>query len=339
MVDRNCVVGADALKVLFIGGTGRTGSTLVDRLLGSAPGWFSGGELAFLWRLGLLRGGLCACGQKVAECDVWGTALERVFGLDGADAERMVTLRQRFWSIHLPLMAVPPLARRRFDRLEEYPSNVEQLYRSVMEVTGDRVLIDSSKDTHYSQILRMRTDLDVYFLHLVRDPRAISYSWTKRRPEAGFRGEVNMERRNLLTSSTYFYVSDIAAEALWRRDVGHYQILRYEDFVANPAAACARIAEFVGEEIDLTGVLEGNVFKPAPGHTTWGNPNRFETAPTAIRADDAWRSEQTRWRSAAAGALNAPLGARYGYGVTSGARLRQMSRGLRRHDLMGHPVD
>jgi hypothetical protein len=156
------------VKVLFVGGTGRTGSTVLTRLMGSAPGWFSGGELAFIWRYGLTRGGLCSCGVPLGTCPVWSLVLARTGS--GLDAHRMMELRGRFWSVHLPLTWSRTLTRRRLDALEEYPVVVERLYRAIGDVTGARILVDSSKDAHYSMILRERTALDLYFLHLVRDP-------------------------------------------------------------------------------------------------------------------------------------------------------------------------
>src|SRR6266542_1121845 len=39
--------------VLFIGGYSRSGSTLLDLLLGQLPGFFSSGELAYIWSHGL----------------------------------------------------------------------------------------------------------------------------------------------------------------------------------------------------------------------------------------------------------------------------------------------
>jgi hypothetical protein len=39
-------------KVVFIGGYGRSGSTLLDRVLGSIEGLVSAGELSHLWRDG-----------------------------------------------------------------------------------------------------------------------------------------------------------------------------------------------------------------------------------------------------------------------------------------------
>ena len=313
------------MKVLFVGGTGRTGSTVLDRLMGSAPGWFSGGELAFIWRYGLARGGLCSCGVPLESCPVWSVVLERAGG--GLDARRMMELRRRFWSIHLPLTWSRALTRRRLDALEEYPAVVERVYRAIGDVTGARVLVDSSKDAHYSMILRERTALDVYFLHLVRDPRATGYSWTKRRAEAGFAGSEDMERRGLLEASIYYGVSNVASERLWRDVPDRYRLLRYEDFVAAPGPVADEIAAFVGEPLDLGGVLAGRTLAPGVQHTSWGNPNRFERRTIALAPDDAWRRGQPRWRSRALAAINAPVARRFGYRLGADAALGRPRRG------------
>jgi predicted O-methyltransferase YrrM len=227
----------------------------------------------------------------------------------------MVDLRRRFWSIHLPLMAVPGQTQRRLDSLEEFPSVVEQLYNAVGEVTGCRVFVDSSKEPHYSMILRERTDLDIRFLHLVRDPRAIGQSWSRRRSETGHRDAVEMERRGPLKVTGYFNVSNLAAERFWRDEPGRYLRVRYEDFVANPQKSLETIADFMEEDLDLTGVLDGMMFTPGPTHTVWGNPNRFDFEPRPIRRDDAWIKEQGTLTSLFLSVSNAPVASRYGYRI------------------------
>lgn len=41
------------VKVLYIAGWGRSGSTILDNVLGQVEGFFSGGELSYLWERGL----------------------------------------------------------------------------------------------------------------------------------------------------------------------------------------------------------------------------------------------------------------------------------------------
>lgn len=313
-------------KVLFLGGTGRTGSTLIDRVLGSCPGWLSGGELAFFWRYGILGGGLCSCGNPVQSCPLWSESLRLAEIDQPIDPLKMVELRRRFWSIHLPLMAFDSFSRSRLAETREFPEAVSRLYSAALEISGNRILIDSSKDAHYSYLMREGSDLDIYFLHLVRDPRAVGHSWRKKKSEAGFGGRADMERRGTLKTSVYYTVSDLAAEVMWKERRDRYRLLRYEDFVSDPLRACSEISDFVGEDINLSSVLNGDIFTPSPGHVTWGNPNRFDTSPVRIKPDEAWRSEQQEWRSFLLGLLNAPVARHYGYRIGKRSKIARVGR-------------
>jgi hypothetical protein len=50
-----------AVRVLYIGGWGRSGSTLLDLILGQAPGVFSAGEVREIWQSGLVENRPCGC--------------------------------------------------------------------------------------------------------------------------------------------------------------------------------------------------------------------------------------------------------------------------------------
>lgn len=299
------------LKVLYIGGTGRTGSTLLDRLLGQVPGVFAGGELAFFWRMALREGGRCTCGAAVRECPVWRPAVARAFP-DGIDADEMIALRRRANSVHLPLMVSRAAQARLLRRLGPFPARVAALYRAVADLTDSRLLVDSSKEPHYSWILRSREELDVRFVHLVRDPRAIAHSWRRRRVELGL-GDRMMEQRGPAKSAVYQDVSNVASELLWSRRRGRYLRLRYEDLLDDPAAAFERLETFVGETLDTTSFLTGHHADVAPTHSVWGNPNRFATGPVALTPDDEWEHAMPRRDRWIASTMTWPVTARYGY--------------------------
>jgi hypothetical protein len=124
-----------------------------------------------------------------------------------------------------------------------------------------------------------------------------------------------MERRGPLKVTGYFNVSNLAAERFWRDEPGRYLRVRYEDFVANPQKSLETIADFMEEDLDLTGVLDGMMFTPGPTHTVWGNPNRFDFEPRPIRRDDAWIKEQGTLTSLFLSVSNAPVASRYGYRI------------------------
>src|SRR5438105_268964 len=79
-----------------IGGFGRSGSTLVERILGQLPGFCSAGEIVFLWQRGLIDGQLCGCGAPVPECDFWARVGKSAYGgWDQIDAHEMLALQKR----------------------------------------------------------------------------------------------------------------------------------------------------------------------------------------------------------------------------------------------------
>jgi hypothetical protein len=298
------------VKVLYIAGAGRTGSTLIEKLLGQLDGVFAGGELTFMW--GYALRGRCSCGLDLVACPTWQAVFDEAYGgFDGIDADEMVRLRARCDSRTLPLLVSKAAARRLLDRLGPFPERVERLYEAIATTTGCRTIIDSSKEPHYAWVLRQRTGLDVRVLHLVRDPRAVAHSWSKRKEQAGIPGTF-MEQRSAAVSSTYYAVSNVAAEALLRG--GPYARVRYEEAVADPAALGRIAGELMDEPMDLTTVLPDGRHGDVQGtHSCWGNPNRFETGPVTLRLDDAWVGQLEPRPRRTVEVLNGPLLRRYGY--------------------------
>ena len=323
------------LKVLYIGGTGRTGSTMLDQLLGQFSTYFSGGEMAFFWSRGIEAGAICACGEPVRTCGVWSHAVTSVTADPDRLASRMVALRRRFWSPHVFAMAVPGFSRRRMREIAELPATMEQLQRDVAATQDIEVFIDSSKEPHYSYILREGSDLDLRFLHLVRDPRAVGRSWQRRKTEAGLTTDEIMEQRTSPIASAYYMFSNMVSEIFWGSRPQQYAFLRYEDFVADPARILEAIGEFAGSPIDPDSVLDGTSFAIGQMHTSWGNPSRVGRTSITIRQDDAWRTELTRRDLVLLTVLNLPLLVRYGYPIRPSRPRRRILRSprLRRADL------
>lgn len=83
------------MKVLYIGGTGRSGSTILDQILGQLDGFFAVGELSQIWERGLVSRRKCGCGMPVPECPVWSPILARAFGGPWTiDPSRIATLKE-----------------------------------------------------------------------------------------------------------------------------------------------------------------------------------------------------------------------------------------------------
>ena len=67
------------LKVLYIAGLGRSGSTILQNVLGELESFFPGGEICSIGQR-YVQKRLCGCKKPLAECDVWKRVLNRAFG-------------------------------------------------------------------------------------------------------------------------------------------------------------------------------------------------------------------------------------------------------------------
>ena len=89
--------------ILFVAGSSRSGSTLLDAMCGQIEGFVSVGELRHIWVRGFLRNEPCGCGRPFLECPFWKEAISLAFG--SMDPGRAVHLRSlqkradRMWRI------------------------------------------------------------------------------------------------------------------------------------------------------------------------------------------------------------------------------------------------
>ena len=75
----------DPIKILYIGGYSRSGTTLLLRLLGELPGMVAVGELFDVWDRSYRQNQLCGCGTAFHECDFWREVTLKAFGCEPAD--------------------------------------------------------------------------------------------------------------------------------------------------------------------------------------------------------------------------------------------------------------
>ena len=306
--------------VLYLGGLGRSGTTVLERVLGELPGVSSVGELVHLWRRGVLDDETCGCGRPFGSCPFWTEVGRAAFGgWDRAIAERMEELRPRVDRTRfVPRLLAPRMmgAARRAE-LREYAATWLRLYGAIAEVTGGDVVVDSSKHSSLAFVLRSEPGIDLRVVHVVRDSRGVAYSWAKEvhRPEAG---EDALMTRYSPTRASALWVGHNLLFALLRRLGTRTRLLRYEDFVAAPRDVLAALAAFAGRPGTDGPFTDDATVVLSPSHTVAGNPMRFRTGPVALRRDDAWRQRLPRPRRWLVSALTAPLLARYGYLRRSG---------------------
>ncbi len=305
--------GAGGLPVLFIGGLGRSGSTLIDRVLAQTPGVCSVGELVFLWERGLLANERCGCGRPFDACPFWLEVGVRAFG--GWDRIDAPSLRARQGTVdrnrYLPLLRAPRLAPRFRRRMDQYTEALRRIYLAVAAVSGSAVIVDSSKHASTAALVRNVRGIDARVAHLVRDPRGVAWSWSKRvaRPDVE-EGESYMAR----VGTARIAVRWQAYNALLAVSRTPGAVLRYEDFVDRPEHATRRLLRLAGLQPDVLPQFVGErTVTLGIDHTVAGNPLRFRTGDVTIHADEQWRERMPARRQALVSALTFPSNLIYRY--------------------------
>ena len=299
------------IKVLYIAGMSRSGSTILSKILGEIDGFFNAGELIDIWDRGLASDGKCGCGMKISKCEVWRAALDKAFGSQGRiDIQKMVNLRDSACHAkYVPwLMLKPGTESKLKARLNEYLRNLENLYQAIQSITNSRIIVDSSKNIGYAHILTMIPMIDLYVVHLIRDPRATAYSWLRKKE--------GWWRKTPLDSSVLWNMRNIVTEIFRKKLAGNYIRLYYEDFIAKPQRAVKSILELVQENpVHLPFVTEQDV-ELGFNHTIFGNPNRLQRGIVKLRLDDEWKGMKKMDRFTV-NILSWPLLVLYGYaGIT-----------------------
>lgn len=208
------------VKILYIGGYGRSGSTLLGRVLGESPRAMCVGETRYVWSRGLIDNVACGCGQPFRSCPFWRAVGEEAFGgWDQINAEQFTEIdRVTNLMAALPFYLAPWLRPRLRDAIDEYVTSLTSLYGAISRVSEGRTIVEISKDPTFASLLIRMQGPDVRILHLVRDSRAVAYSWTRKRREPSpisgqeFMDQISPTRtaRSWVTWNTAFHALSLA---------------------------------------------------------------------------------------------------------------------------------
>lgn len=313
------------VKVIYILGSSRGGTSIVGRFLGLLGGATFGGELRRLWGPALQPGRqTCGCGKPLAECEIWSKLLA-----DGAtylqpSPDQVARLQDRVAPIERDWLYARKILRK---RRHPSPSSPEGRYLGVLgdlheafaAASGASVLVDSSKNASDAALLAFAPHESTYCVHVVRDPRGVVLSRRKRTmADPG-----GLHPLQALRTTFYWILAHRAAEAVCRR-YGPERSLRvqYEHFADDPAPTLGAVASLVG------------VPPPSPGPSPWvptdlpvahgpDGHGRFSSTQIVLKRDERWTAELPAIDRFVVALLAYPLLRRYGYPVRSRRRAPQ----------------
>ncbi len=307
------------IKVLNIMGWGRSGSTILGSVLGSCKDFFFGGELRNIWKLSLLDNRLCGCGIHLRKCNFWSKVFDQGFGgIKNIDARQITEIIEKlkisYYSRLAPIKFLP-FGEKYFKFHALSLTEVEKLFLSIQEVTNCKVIVDTTKSPLWGYLLSLMDNLDVYVIHLIRDPRGIAYSRQKKIIQPDKEKTIYLERFNSFNSSLKWNVRNLLSEYLWKKNKDKYLMVKYEDFAKKPKMVISTILDFISESDVSTPFVSRNEVELSINHSAWGNPSRFKTGKIELKSDEEWKNKLNIFDKLVSTACTFPLLLKYGYGM------------------------
>ena len=304
------------INILYIAGSGRSGSTLLERMLGQLEGVVNVGELRHAWYK-TPTAQRCGCGQILCECAFWQEVMAGAgMTLDAEGFAAVYAAQRKVDRIrYIPSMLNKSLAGDEFSRhYDQYAGALRKIYATIHDMTGSRIIVDASKDMSTLYLLGKMEGVRMHILHLVRDSRAVAYSWTREKLKANVVDEVDYLDRYSPQRSALDWIRCNQMTEIARRRAAGYLRLHYETLIADPLGTIEQLARFMElPEANLGFIREGEVEFIKESHALAGNPMCFEKGAVRLRIDNAWEHELKKSDKAVVTALTWPMLRRYKY--------------------------
>jgi Sulfotransferase family len=303
------------IKVLYITGRGRSGSTVLDNILGQMDGVFNVGEMRLWNRRYADPDAVCGCGQRLQDCSVWSAIFKKAYGdLAPGRMQEVLALHERGARVrYLPLLFIPggKWFLKKWHRA--YLDNLQLLYAAIQSATGCRVIVDSSKSPLYGLLLGLVPSIELHVIHLVRDSRAVAYSWLRQKAAKTTGNDPLYKRRIGPAKSALMWNAANAAAAALEHTGQRYRRLRYEDLMRAPVESVNALLEHAQIQTTRMPFVGSHEVTMGASHTISGNPKRFNLGNIQLRPDEAWKHEMPPRDRRVVTLLSWPWLRRYGY--------------------------
>ena len=262
-------------KILYIAGYSRSGSTVLDIILGSHKNLFGTGELVYLFDDWLNETRLCTCGKSYKTCDFW-KDLALPEGITFAEAISVIRAVESRSAVENLLAGKIPVG-----ITDRYNLIQSTLYGDIISRSGKSIVIDSSKSSRDMAgrfyALQQYTDLDVYVVHLVKNGLSIVKSYVEKGRNWAMEGHAKNDRFLAARSSVGWRLANSLAQRLGdKMPPQKYLPLQYESLVKEPEDFLNKIGSFIGEDFStvIDTIKQNRPF--LAGHNVGGNRLRLE---------------------------------------------------------------
>jgi len=274
------------LKVVYVAGYGRSGSTVLDMLLGSHDGVIGMSELTHVFHYWDTGKG-CSCGDDFQGCEFWRAVFEKLEFAPGESPLSMTRITKKLES--RPLIWSKIFHR---SKLKQYKKHWSAVFAAIEEVADRPVIVDSSKTsrltTFRAKLLAKVCRLPVSTVHLVRDPRAVMWSYLKGNNLELEKGKNIAKKGGAYRVLCSWICTNAAVHLTHWFSPQPYMLLRYEDLIVDPATQMRRICDEL--QLPVVPKLDYESLQDLPAsHGVAGNRVRRKGVQRLV-LDDQWKT-------------------------------------------------
>jgi len=225
-------------QIIYISGAGRSGSTLLDILLGNLNDHLSLGELNFLMINGIIDNEYCSCGEKVQDCVFWSSIIIEWNLVRSLNNEEFLLAQNKYlrnkkslqnlFNYFFPTGLYKALI-----------NDMELLYLTLFKVSGKKYLIDSSKNAQNLLILK-KTKIPFKVIHLTRKFSGVLNSTQKelvKNPKLGLEKSLKPQK---FYYTVAVWIIDNVLTILYSSSKNRVKI-QYENLLASPVDVIKKI--------------------------------------------------------------------------------------------------
>ena len=293
-------------NIIFIASASRSGSTLLDQILGHAEGACSVGELRRLNDFANLNFEFirdpanqkgCTCGKKISECPFWseveahsGLALATDHFSSQLGALDRALFKAVFFFMGSSITKWISSFYKPFQVEITVGENCFKIYEAIARLTGSRLIVDSSKQIHQFIILKVARPNQVKLLALIRDGRAVAKSVIRAERLNHFgNGKYAAHPHQAFKAAIRYWVnSNLQILGFYLRTPKHERLwVNYEKFCGEPNEFRERILrQFSSDHSSPIHRLSSRT-----SHNIGGSPSRFSFSLDKIALDARWRED------------------------------------------------
>ena len=231
-------------EIIYLMGTGRSGTTILEVLLVNNPGIFGIGEASYIFKDGFLANEECSCGDSALRCSFWKKVYQKL-NLPNSELLTISNLIKEIeWHSGFPKLFTNFVSPK---KMSDYHGVIQRFFEAIKEASGQNIVVDSSKYAGRALALSRIFPGKVKIICVTRSPYGLLKAFQKN--DAG-----EQKPKSLLATLIYDTYVLLCCRLVLLRTKNKTCHIRYDDLVVDYAGTLKKIEK--GLSLDLSAVKD-----------------------------------------------------------------------------------